>query len=111
MVFFTTIKDAFSALAMYVSVQLCLYAPFITPLLYGVSLGPRRRLLEIGPNGVRNMVIMGVEGRVVDRSLTRKREKINLGPLLLTRDCTAFLQVPSPDDPITNSTSKFKLYV
>ena len=33
------------------------------------------------------MVIIGVEGRVIGRSLTRKREKINLGPLLLTRDC------------------------
>ena len=33
------------------------------------------------------MVIIRVEDRVVDRSLTRKREKINLGPLFLTRDC------------------------
>ena len=66
-------KGVFSALIIYISVQPYLYAPFIIPLLYGVSSGPRHRLLEIGPNGVRNMVIMVVEGRVVELIKTRKR--------------------------------------
>ena len=57
MVFFTVFKDVFSAAAIYLGIQPCLCAPFIIPLLYGVSSGPRRRLLEIRPNGVRGMVL------------------------------------------------------
>ena len=57
MVFFIVFKGVFSVLAIYIGIQPCLYTPFIIPLLYGVSSGPRRRLPEIELNGVRNMAL------------------------------------------------------
>ena len=79
MVFFTVFRDVFSAPAINVGVEPCLYAPFIIPLLYGVSSGPRRRLPAIGPNGVRGMVLWWLEDEVVELVETRKRAFLDRG--------------------------------
>ena len=79
MVFFIIFRDVFSAPAINIGIELCLYALFIIPLLHGVSSGPRWRLLAIGPNGVRGMVLWWLEDEVVELVETRKRAFLDRG--------------------------------